>query len=114
MWMKSRFATWEAEGQAEERIQRALCEGERWRLGQIASGQEAGRHYSRFAAAASRGLHRLIGRVAGWLAGWATAVWPNGQTGAATYKPELEGQSSVVRHEPKARSHTQEEWIDAS
>ena len=107
MWMKSRFATWEAEGQVEERIQRAFCEGERWRLGQIARGQEAGRHYSHFPATASRGLHWLAGRVAGWLAGWATTIWPDSQAGAPAHRPRPGRRNS-------APNQTQEEWIDAS
>jgi hypothetical protein len=88
MWMKSRFATWEAEGQVEERTQRALGEGERWRLGQLARGAEAGHNRGRFLASASRGLRWLGGRASGWLAGRAAMVWLNGRVDAAAHRPE--------------------------
>ncbi len=114
MWIKSRFATWEAEGQVEERIQRALGEGERWRLARIARGVDTGRHHGRLLAPASRRLHWLAERAAGWLAGRTTMVWPNGQADAATSKSGPTRQGSLVKHEPKARSQIQKEWMDAS
>lgn len=94
MWMKSRFATWTAEGQVEERVRRALCEGERWRLGQIARGAKAGHNRDRFLTSASRGLRWLGGRARSWLAGRATMVWLNGRAAdAVAYKPEPARQS---------------------
>jgi hypothetical protein len=36
MWMKSRFASWEVEGQVRERVHTALCEAEQRRLLQTA------------------------------------------------------------------------------
>lgn len=115
MWTKSRFATWEAEGQVEERVQRALCEGERWRLGQIARGAKAGHNRGLFLASACRRLRWLDGRARGWLAGRATMVWLNGRAAdAAAYKRSRQGKAAVVKHEPKARSQTQEELMDAS
>ena len=74
MWMKSRFATWEAEGQVEERIQRALCEGERWRLGQIAKMAEAGHNRARFLSSFSKRLPWLSKRDRGRLADQADAA----------------------------------------
>jgi hypothetical protein len=38
MWMQSKNASWEAEGQVEERIGKALAEGAQWRLANVAKG----------------------------------------------------------------------------
>jgi hypothetical protein len=78
MWMKSRFATWEAEGQVEERIQRALCEGKRWRLGRMATMAQAGHSRARFLSSVSKRLPWLGKRATGWLAN---------QTDAAVHRP---------------------------
>lgn len=93
MWMKSRFATWEAEGQVEERIQCALDEGERWRLARIARDAETGHNCSRFLASVSRGLCWLGEHAKGRLAGRAVMVWQNGRADAAAYKPGSARQS---------------------
>jgi hypothetical protein len=94
MWIKSRFATWEAEGQVEERIQRALDEGERWRLGQRARDTKAGHNRGRLLATARRELRWLGGRARGWLASRVTTIWRNGRaTDTVAYKPELARQS---------------------
>jgi hypothetical protein len=84
MWMKSRYATWEAEGQIEERIQHALCEGERWRLGQMAKSAKEGHNRTRFLASVSKRLPWLGRCVRGWLADRADA---------ADFKPVPVGQS---------------------
>jgi hypothetical protein len=74
MWMKSRFATWEAEGQVEERIQRALCEGKWWRLGHMATMAEAGHSRARFLSSVSKRLPWVGKRARGWLANQADAA----------------------------------------
>lgn len=86
MWMKSQFARWEVEGQVEERIQRALREGEQWRLARMARGVEAGHSHARFLASVSKGLSWFGKCVTGWLVG---------QVDATVSKPAPAGRNHV-------------------
>jgi hypothetical protein len=67
MWTKRRFASWEVEGQVQERIDKALGEAERWRVGNTARG--------------SRRKHLLepiltrLGESLAWLPARAETVW---------------------------------------
>ena len=59
MWMQSKYASWEAEGEVEERIGKALAEGEQWRLANVARGSRDRHLRRRILATLSAGLARL-------------------------------------------------------
>ena len=63
MWMQQKQATWEAEGQVEERIGKAYAEGEQWRLANIAKGKRDKHLRRRLLAALSAGLAWLAARA---------------------------------------------------
>jgi hypothetical protein len=67
MWMKKRYASWEVEGQVQERIDRALAEGERLRLTNTARRRQR-RHLF------GRTLFRLAATLT-WLSGRAATAW---------------------------------------
>ena len=56
MWMKTRFAQWEVEGQVRERVNRALTECEQGRLEKTARGDPARRMLGRILTTFSAGL----------------------------------------------------------
>lgn len=66
MWMESKNATWEAEGQAYERVDKALAEGEQWRLANVAKGNRNRHLRRRILTSLSAGL--------AWLAAHAEAA----------------------------------------
>ena len=68
MWMQQKQATWEAEGQVEERIEKAYAEGEQWRLANVARGNQGSNLRRRILTALGAGL--------AWLAARAEAVLP--------------------------------------
>jgi hypothetical protein len=72
MWMQEKQATWEAEGQVEERIGKAYAEGEQWRLANVARGKQRGQLRKRILAMLSGGL--------AWLAARAKAEQPPAQS----------------------------------
>jgi hypothetical protein len=77
MWMKTRFAQWEVEGQVRERVNRALAECERERQAGASQDDLAGRR-PRLSLA-------TIGAALAWLSGRAAAalVALRGSLGAA-------------------------------
>ncbi len=70
MWMNSRFAQWEVEGEVRERVRSALRETEQGRMLRAAQNAGAGRtHHSLFEPATAR-LNQLVAFVKTGLRRW--------------------------------------------
>ena len=63
MWMKSKNASWEVEGQVYERVEGALVEGEQWRLANVAKGRQDRRLHRRILTMLSAALAWLAVRA---------------------------------------------------
>ena len=95
MWMKTRFAQWEVEGQVRERVRGALAECEQGRLAAVAAGGTRKRRIGRYFTMTKAGLGGLPPRLhAAWHAWLRSRETPRTRRMATQSEPQAAADAS--------------------